>query len=165
VKANFHKVVIWLFVTTVLAAAGFGFGQDLPDGEGKALLENNCSFCHSMERLQGKNYGKQYWEDVIAEMREKGSPLSEEDVPSLVSYLVKTFGAGPEAEAKAAEARKLIQTNCTGCHGMDRIEEKRLDKAGWERTVKGMIASGAQLSEAEAGTVIEYLANTYPAAP
>ena len=160
-SAKFRKIAMWFSITVVLAAAAFGAVQELPEGEGKFLVENNCMSCHTLERFQGKNYGEQYWHDVIAEMREKGSPLSEDDIPTLVAYLVKAFGAG--LDPKEEEARQLIQTHCTTCHGMDLIEAKRADKSGWEGIVKGMVASGAQLTEAQTVKVAEYLAKAYPA--
>src|ERR1700741_4616251 len=92
---TFSRTAGWFWVTIGLAAVAFGAGQNLPDGEGKPLLEGSCTSCHSLDRITEKHYGQQSWEDIIVEMREKGSPLSEEEVPVLVHYLSTFFGETP----------------------------------------------------------------------
>ena len=170
-KAKFKGTMLWFSMTAVLAAAAFGAAQNLPDGPGKSLLEGNCASCHGLDLITEKHWGEQSWQDVIAEMREKGSPLVEEDVPVLVEYLVKHFGeaTGNSEEDKSAsgstseaQAKQIFMTVCTSCHGIDLIEGTGRDKDGWNGVVQGMVDMGAQLTQAQIPLVVDYLAKTYP---
>lgn len=58
-----------------------------------------------------------------------------------------------------AETQKL----CAGCHEIERSIAPRQDRAGWEQTVAKMVAFGMKGSEAELGTVLDYLVKHYPA--
>jgi cytochrome c5 len=155
---------MWLWITVCLAITAFAAVQDLPDGYGRSLLESNCTGCHTLQQVVEKHWDAQGWNDAIAEMREKGSPLAEEDVPDLVEYLTKNFGpVKQDANANTAEQeKKLLETSCTSCHGLDLIEEKRFDKDGWNGVVQQMMALGAQLTPAEIPQLVDYLAKTYP---
>jgi cytochrome c5 len=141
--------------------------QQLPDGYGKSLLEANCTSCHTVQQIVEKHWDSQSWNDAIAEMREKGSPLAEEDVPDLVEYLTTNFGPvrqndKPSETNTDEQGKKLLESSCTSCHGLDLIEEKRYDKEGWNGVVQQMIALGAQMTPAEIPQLVDYLAKTYP---
>lgn len=60
------------------------------------------------------------------------------------------------------DGKTLVDTKCTSCHGIDRIENASKDAAGWKTTVERMVGKGAELSSEEQTVVIEYLAKTYP---
>ena len=164
-----ERTVLWLILTTVLGIGAFAAVQDLPDGYGKSLLEGNCTGCHTLERIVQKRWDEQGWNDAIAEMREKGSPLAEEDVKDLVEYLTTNFGpARPDAAAGNATAnnekgKQLFETSCTSCHGADLVSDQRMTRDEWTGVVQRMMAIGAQVSEADFPQLVDYLAKTYPA--
>jgi Asp-tRNA(Asn)/Glu-tRNA(Gln) amidotransferase A subunit family amidase len=62
------------------------------------------------------------------------------------------------AELSGAE---LLQTRCTECHTLDRVETSHKTEAEWETTVQRMREHGAQLTDAEAQTLVKYLAQQY----
>lgn len=71
-----------------------------------------------------------------------------------------------EAEAEtAAEVEApgevLLETRCTVCHTLERVQKKKAARAGWEKTVDHMIKKGAKLDDAEREAVLEYLTATY----
>jgi hypothetical protein len=55
----------------------------------------------------------------------------------------------------------LLQARCTRCHGLDRVQAAAKTQADWEATVERMRAKGAELTDAEAQLLVEYLAETY----
>lgn len=64
----------------------------------------------------------------------------------------------PEGPGKV-ETQKL----CASCHEIERSIAPRQDRAGWEQTVAKMVAFGMKATEAEVGTVLDFLVKHYPA--
>jgi len=67
----------------------------LKDGEGKALVEANCSVCHSFDYIQMNSpfLDKKGWEVEVNKMiKAFGAPVKQEDVPRIVEYLTKYYG-------------------------------------------------------------------------
>lgn len=52
----------------------------------------------------------------------------------------------------------LIEERCVGCHELDRIKTADHDEAGWTSTVSRMRSAGAELTDEEARSVVEFLA-------
>ncbi len=66
----------------------------------------------------------------------------------------------PPADTRMAA---LVNSSCSSCHGMDRVNQKRADKAAWTATVGRMIQHGASLGDTQVTEVIDYLAKTHGA--
>jgi len=64
------------------------------------------------------------------------------------------FGAGP---SPLAEGRALFETKCVSCHTLERTLAVQADRAGWESTIKRMIAKGAKLEKAQVDPILGYL--------
>jgi len=61
----------------------------------------------------------------------------------------------------AGGAKALVEKTCgTGCHSVEVVTSQRLNTAEWTAVVQNMMAHGAQASDAEANTIVEYLAKT-----
>ncbi|AOY94590.1 sulfite:cytochrome C oxidoreductase subunit B [Cupriavidus sp. USMAA2-4] len=73
---------------------------------GYNLVLRNCMVCHSAQYVltQPPTLGRAYWEATVKKMKAPfGAPFPEEDMPAMVDYLVKTYGAERPAGAKAPE--------------------------------------------------------------
>ncbi|KAB1438821.1 hypothetical protein [Pseudodesulfovibrio senegalensis] len=57
-----------------------------------------------------------------------------------------------------------VRQACSSCHGTKRICRMLgvKDDAGWEKTVRRMVANGAELSPDSAGPVAQYLSGLAP---
>jgi mono/diheme cytochrome c family protein len=78
----------------------------------------------------------------------------------LVTTQVNAQGALPQGEG-----RDIVAVACTQCHALTPILTGREGTAGWRKHVHNMVLRGAQVSPAEAETVIRYLtANFGPGA-
>jgi cytochrome c5 len=66
-------------------------------------------------------------------------------------------GEGP-AEVGGDE---LLQARCTVCHDLGRVEAASKTQAEWEAMVARMRGKGAELTDAEAQTLIQYLVSNY----
>ena len=61
----------------------------------------------------------------------------------------------------AGEGREIVERVCSPCHGVDPLTHRRLDQAGWQRTVDSMVARGAAASDDDLKKVVQYLAATF----
>lgn len=67
--------------------------SDLP---GYAKAKANCVACHSAEYMlyQPPNAPRTYWEAMVKRMKGVfNAPIDDADMPVIVDYLVKTYGA------------------------------------------------------------------------
>jgi sulfite dehydrogenase len=67
--------------------------SDLP---GYQLVLRNCTGCHSADyaAMQPPGSTRAYWDATVKKMKKPfGAPFPEEDIPAMVEYLVKTYGA------------------------------------------------------------------------
>jgi hypothetical protein len=67
--------------------------SDLP---GYRLVLQNCMICHAAQYVQTQppTLPRSYWEATVKKMKAPfGAPFPEEDIPTMVDYLVKTYGA------------------------------------------------------------------------
>ena len=77
----------------------------------------------------------------------------------LAALLFGRAGAASEDHAgKSPRAEGLVLARCSVCHSTDLIIQQRLDRSRWEATVSKMVHWGAELSEEEAGLLVEFLA-------
>ena len=63
----------------------------------------------------------------------------------------------PDGPGKAETERV-----CKGCHELERSISPRQDRAGWQQTLDKMVSLGAEISEQDYNTVLDYLAKNYP---
>lgn len=81
-----------------LLLAATGFSAPLPEGPGKKLVEEICSFCHGVSRLEGHAYTRDQWSNVIKGMVSEGAPVTDEEFSLILDYLAKNFGPPPEQD-------------------------------------------------------------------
>ena len=63
----------------------------LPDGQGKAILLEICTQCHSLDRVKLRGSDREGWDELLMHMINEGAPLSDEDYPILLNYLARNF--------------------------------------------------------------------------
>lgn len=75
---------------------------------GYGLVLENCKACHSAQYVQYQppSSPRGYWEATVKKMKKTfGAPFADEDIPAMVDYLVKTYGAERDtADATPAPA-------------------------------------------------------------
>lgn len=73
--------------------------SDLP---GYTLALQNCATCHSAQYVQSQPPGspRAYWDATVKKMKHPfGAPVDDADLPAIVDYLVKTYGAERKVSA------------------------------------------------------------------
>ncbi len=76
---------------------------------GYRLVQQNCMACHSAQYVQYQppSSPRSYWEATVKKMKRPfGASFSDEDIPAMVDYLVKTYGAerGPASTTASGPA-------------------------------------------------------------
>ncbi len=72
---------------------------------GYNLALQNCMTCHSAQYVstQPPSSSRAYWEATVKKMKTPfGAPIKDEDMPAIVDYLVKTYGAERETATSPA---------------------------------------------------------------
>jgi cytochrome c5 len=59
---------------------------------GRELVEDVCTYCHGLEKLNGQELSKEEWRNLIKGMIFEGAPVTDEEFALIVDYLAKHFG-------------------------------------------------------------------------
>jgi cytochrome c5 len=80
------------------AASGAAQSEDLPDGDGKKVLQASCTGCHDLTEVTKFKgyYTRDDWRDIVTTMIEYGATVKKTDVDILIDYLTKTLGKKPD---------------------------------------------------------------------
>jgi len=70
------------------------WADQLPEGEGRAIVASDCVLCHTLERVVTAHHSHGEWDKLVGQMIDRGAPLSDDQVPIVVNYLAKSFGPG-----------------------------------------------------------------------
>ena len=139
-----------LIVALALAAAGGACALDIQlppetatykpsELPGYQLVQRNCMTCHAAQYASSQPPAspRAYWEATVKKMKKPfGAQFDDADMPAMVDYLVKTYGAERGAAAPAAavarpaaaavpaasgkDANTLLAANgCMACHALD----------------------------------------------
>ena len=83
----------------LLGAAAAAFAQEKPivlkDGTGRAVTENLCSGCHSLDyiRINAPFMSRQTWTASVNKMVQMfGAPIAPTDVAMIIDYLSANYG-------------------------------------------------------------------------
>ncbi|PWU10644.1 MAG: hypothetical protein C5B51_03940 [Terriglobia bacterium] len=65
------------------------FGKKEP---GRELVEDVCTYCHSLAKLAGQELTQEEWRDLIKGMIFEGAPVTDDEFQLIVEYLAKHYG-------------------------------------------------------------------------
>jgi len=156
-----RKVSLWIIMSGAFASLTFAMTQaPAPQDPGQVILNRACTVCHTLTEVTKFKgyYGREQWADIVRTMRADGASLKDEEVTPLVDYLFKTYG---KVETPAVDAKKLLESTCTGCHDLDTATGNKRSKAEWEETVGRMIGKGAPVDDAQFPILVDYLSKTF----
>ena len=77
--------------------AGAWQTDELPEGDGKKILQASCTGCHNLTEVTKFKgyYSRDDWRDIVNTMIEYGAAVKQSDVEVLVDYLTKALGKKP----------------------------------------------------------------------
>ena len=79
----------------------------------------------------------------------------------LTAALIISAG-GARAQLPDGPGKAETERVCKGCHELERSISPRQDRGGWQQTLDKMVSLGAEMTEQDYNTVLDYLAKNYP---
>lgn len=163
----FGRTAIWIVLTVALATLPMAMPQELPEGEGRKLVEERCASCHSLKPVVSLKQSQGAWKKLVVKMVGYGAQLDDKEVEVATGYLTKYFG--PEGSAAAAKpdspeektAKRYIEGICSSCHDAGLIRSTRATKQEWFDIVTRMNGYDAGVSERDVDVLVDYLASKY----
>ena len=162
-----------------------GGGPQLPEGEGKALVQSVCATaCHDATPLLMKRDGANGWRRNAERMIiQKGGQVSPEELEAVVRYLSTRLGPGTgtmltgtlpsdalvggAANAKDVKrpdgaGRDVVAVRCAMCHDLGRVVSVRRTKQDWDRLARNMLERIPQGGNpAQTDQIVTYLATHF----
>ena len=82
----------WLLPLFLIpSGAIFGFAEaEMPEGAGRAVIEQHCAGCHKGAALSGYQKTREDWENVVMRMGQR-TAASREELATLADYLATHF--------------------------------------------------------------------------
>ena len=75
------------------------------------------------------------------------------------------FATGQQSAADIAKAEKILNTGCTTCHDLRKVQTQALSEAGWTKVVNSMIDKGASVPKEDIQTLVGYLEDNFGPLP
>jgi len=145
----------------VLGAQGPG-APALPAGAGADVLKQRCVSCHESDIITSQRLSLAAWTRSVDKMVRWGAAVTPAEREVLQPYLAANFAPRPAASHATTDAGSAsFKRACLTCHEADIIEQQKLSRTGWTRSVEKMMRWGATISDAEKEPLIEYLATRY----
>jgi uncharacterized membrane protein len=60
--------------------------------DGAALIQQRCTICHSISRIQSAHHNAAEWQTIVDAMVQRGAQLSADEENVVVDYLTATYG-------------------------------------------------------------------------
>ncbi len=143
---------------------------DLPKGAVRHVILKNCTACHGIDDYAYYALDKAGWQALI-ENKHKDSriTIADKDRETLLDWLATKLGPNstpfprtyipPEITTffSDPEANRLLDRACTGCHGLERVNESRYTPERWRVITIDMRERGARLTDEEVERLVEWL--------
>ena len=147
--------------------------QELPPGPGAEIFKNRCLVCHEADIITSQKLSLAGWTRSIDKMVRWGSQITPQEREVLQPYLAINFAPRPAvshadtkvglpSEASAKEGEATFKRACLTCHDADIVEQQKLSKTGWTRSVEKMMRWGATVPEADKQPLVDYLFSRFP---
>ena len=62
------------------------------EAQAKMILEEACTSCHNLQRVEAQAQPEDGWADIIENMRNRGSSMTDDEAKLVVQYLVRAYG-------------------------------------------------------------------------
>ncbi len=79
------------FFSVPFLAAALLFGQDMPEGDGKKLVQEVCSGCHGLDIVVAQRADKAGWQQIVDYMIQRGASAKDDEIVKMVDYLTKNY--------------------------------------------------------------------------
>ncbi len=143
---------------------------ETPKGPVRQVIFKSCTSCHGIDDYAYNALDRAGWNTLIeTKHKDLNVPLSDKDRDLLLDWVVAKFGPNSKPFPRAyvppqittfftdPEAQILLDSACTSCHGMDRVNERRYSPDRWRVITVDMRERGAKLTDEELERLVEWL--------
>lgn len=82
-----------IILSAVIAVLGVAFYVGAAEQQDpKALFEDACSRCHSLDLPRGERLTKAGWQDIVSRMLSNGLDVTDQEAAIIVDYLSAHYG-------------------------------------------------------------------------
>ena len=74
------------------------------------------------------------------------------------------FAAGQDT-GQMSKPERILNTSCTTCHDLRKVQTQALDEVGWTKIVNAMIEKGAKIDKEDIPMFVSYLADNFGPLP
>ena len=123
-----ERRLAWALLGLLWQAAAAQDPDKLTSGPGATLTENKCQICHELQHIRRTPLSRGEWADNLRNMRERGTPMTDEEMAVILDYLSAYYSRDP-APPPAPDTlsgggsdpmAKLLNAHaCGGCHALD----------------------------------------------
>lgn len=153
--------VPWCLGAMVLSVQVLG-AQTLPAGAGADVMKQRCLSCHDSDIITSQKLSLTGWTRSVDKMVRWGAAVTPAEREVLQPYLAANFGPRPAAAHATTDAGAAsYQRACLTCHDADIIEQQKLSRTGWTRSVEKMMRWGAALTDADKEPLVDYLSSRF----
>ena len=123
------------------------------------MLTQRCVSCHESDIITSQRLSLTGWTRSVDKMVRWGATVTPAEREVLQPYLAAHFAPRPAASHATTDAGAAsYQRACLTCHEADIIEQQKLSRVGWQRSVEKMMRWGATIGDTEKEPLIDYLA-------
>ena len=90
-----------LAASVLVCSASVAPAQQLPEGNGKELVQAECVQCHDLQRTTRGRHTPDEWRETVNQMVTNGATLSKDQAAVVTEYLAKNYPAVPKPKAVA----------------------------------------------------------------
>ena len=160
-----------------------GRGPELPLGEGRELVQNVCTSCHTLVPVMMKRDGVNGWRHTVGRMvLQRQAQLTPAEFETAVRYLSTALGpaagqmptgalppgsmGGGATTAKEVKlpdgpGRQLVEGRCASCHDLGRVVSIPRTKEEWESVTRNMLGRGPQTTPEQVQAITDYLTTNF----
>jgi mono/diheme cytochrome c family protein len=169
---------LWLAAVFLLPLALPASGQrrrpnrpspvSLPKGPVRQVILDHCTACHGIEDYAFFALDRAEWNKLLeSKHKELKSVIADDRREILLDYLVSNFGrdskpfkAAQDRQATDNAIKRILDTICSSCHTLDRINTAKHDEEMWRTVIDDMKNKGARIDDRDVDILVEYLVKT-----
>jgi hypothetical protein len=93
-KMEVKNLTVYLLVIVFLTVSGMPiYSAEESKADAKALFEQKCCTCHSIEISKSKKKTSNEWESTVIRMKDvNGAPITNDEAKDIIDYLSKHYG-------------------------------------------------------------------------
>jgi len=79
----------------------------------------------------------------------------------ITAVTASALGAAQVVKLPDGDGRRILETSCASCHGLEKVTAQRSDKEVWDERIKTMVKYGAKLDDKDLPVLLEYLVRNF----